>query len=246
MTATGYTSGDPQKVDTSGDTMTGDLVLPDSSPAASQEYVTDALAEAVGGIPADTVASATEFGLAPVVGSSARYARGDHSHGTPDAPGGGGSSIRTTVTRINDTSSTADISSVPWARATAPVTGTPLLGRIRASVGDRLLVCPNMMYQGAQFMDFVLEKADGTPSVYASANPGTPAVPMDQGNPALYPGTSFDKRFDHMFTVTSANQINGDGMATVALYFQGTGKVFCHNIYPWTLRLQNIGPEPTP
>lgn len=44
MAATGYTSGDPQKVDTSGDTMTGELVLPDSSPdqalaAASRGYV---------------------------------------------------------------------------------------------------------------------------------------------------------------------------------------------------------------
>lgn len=44
MAATGYTSGDPRKVDTAGDTMTGDLVLPDSSPdtalsAASRGYV---------------------------------------------------------------------------------------------------------------------------------------------------------------------------------------------------------------
>lgn len=44
MAATGYTTGDPNKVNRSGDTMTGELVLPDSSPdsaltAASRGYV---------------------------------------------------------------------------------------------------------------------------------------------------------------------------------------------------------------
>jgi acetyl esterase/lipase len=39
MTAVGYTSGDPSKVDRAGDTMTGDLVLDDTSPAASEAYV---------------------------------------------------------------------------------------------------------------------------------------------------------------------------------------------------------------
>lgn len=44
MAATGYTTGDPQKVDVAGDTMTGELILPDSSPdtalmAASRGYV---------------------------------------------------------------------------------------------------------------------------------------------------------------------------------------------------------------
>lgn len=59
MAATGYTSGDPQKVDTSGDTMTGELVLPDSSPdtalaAASRGYV-DNSAQAI------TAASETRY-----------------------------------------------------------------------------------------------------------------------------------------------------------------------------------------
>jgi hypothetical protein len=39
MSAVGYTSGDPSKVDRAGDTMTGDLVLDDASPAASEAYV---------------------------------------------------------------------------------------------------------------------------------------------------------------------------------------------------------------
>lgn len=245
MAATGFTSGDPQKVDISGDTMTGDLTLPDSSPAASKEYVTDAVAAVPGGVPATTVTSSTTFGITPAVGVSTHFAREDHQHGTPDDPGGGGSASRISITRINDTSSTADISTTPWARAFAPVTGTFLLGKITAAVGDRILVMPNMMYQGSMFMDFVLEKNDGTPSVYAGADPSTPAVPLAEGNPSLYPSTSFSKIFNHVFTVTSANQIDGAGKATVALYFQGTGKIFCHTLYPWTLILQNLGAEPS-
>ncbi len=59
MAATGYTTGDPQKVDVAGDTMTGELVLPDSSPdtalaAASRGYV-DNTAQAV------TAASETRY-----------------------------------------------------------------------------------------------------------------------------------------------------------------------------------------
>lgn len=39
--ATGYTSGDPNKVDKAGDTLTGELLLDDGSPAASEQYVDD-------------------------------------------------------------------------------------------------------------------------------------------------------------------------------------------------------------
>jgi hypothetical protein len=41
VAAVGYTGGDPTKVDVAGDTMTGDLLLTDGSPAASEEYVAD-------------------------------------------------------------------------------------------------------------------------------------------------------------------------------------------------------------
>ncbi len=247
MAATGYTSGDPRKVDTAGDTMTGDLTLPDSSPAASEEFVTDAVAGVPGGVPATTVAESTTFGIVPAVGVGNKFAREDHQHGTPDAPGGGGgSTIRVVFVRINDTSSTADITTAVWARATSAVVGTPLLGRIKAAVGDRLLAGPSMMYQGSMFMDLVLEDEFGAPSVYAAADPGTPSVPLAEGNPSFYPSLSFDKVFNHMFTVTSESQIDSSGFATVALYFRGTGKIFAHTIYPWSLLLQNIGQEPTP
>lgn len=53
MAATGYTTGDPNKVNRSGDTMSGELVLPDSSPdtdlsAASRGYVTNAAVNVTG------------------------------------------------------------------------------------------------------------------------------------------------------------------------------------------------------
>lgn len=59
MAATGYTTGDPQKVDVAGDTMTGELVLPDSSPdtaltAASRGYVDNS-------VQAATAASETRY-----------------------------------------------------------------------------------------------------------------------------------------------------------------------------------------
>jgi len=41
VAAVGYTGGDPTKVDVAGDTMTGDLLLVDGSPAASEDYVAD-------------------------------------------------------------------------------------------------------------------------------------------------------------------------------------------------------------
>lgn len=41
MTAEGVTGGDPTKLDLSGGTMTGPIILPDASPAASRDWVTD-------------------------------------------------------------------------------------------------------------------------------------------------------------------------------------------------------------
>ena len=68
MAATGYTTGDPQKVDLAGDTMTGELVLPDSSPdtsltAASRGYV-DNSAQAVTA-ESETLLTASHVGSPP-------------------------------------------------------------------------------------------------------------------------------------------------------------------------------------
>ena len=42
------------------------------------------------GTPATTVQSETSFGISPAVGTSTNYAREDHTHGSPTAPGGSG------------------------------------------------------------------------------------------------------------------------------------------------------------
>lgn len=67
----------------SGDTMTGPLILDDASEAASRAWV---LANAPGGIPANSVVTEQAFGQASAVGVSLEYAREDHTHGTPPAP----------------------------------------------------------------------------------------------------------------------------------------------------------------
>jgi len=91
MSAVGYTGGDPSKVDVAGDTMTGPLVLPGdpSSPlqAATKDYVDNhSGGGGGGGTPATTVTSETSFGIAPAVGTGTKYARDDHTHGSPTAP----------------------------------------------------------------------------------------------------------------------------------------------------------------
>lgn len=99
MTATGYTSsgpgGDVRKVSKSGDAMTGDLVLADSSPdtalsAASRAFVEAAVASAGSGpSPSGTVTAETSYGQTANAGAATAYARGDHTHGTPAAPAAG-------------------------------------------------------------------------------------------------------------------------------------------------------------
>lgn len=91
MSAVGYTGGDPSKVDVVGDTMTGPLVLPGDPvsglQAATKDYVdSHSGGGGGGGIPATTVTSETSFGLSPVVGTGTKYARDDHTHGSPTAP----------------------------------------------------------------------------------------------------------------------------------------------------------------
>lgn len=88
MTAVGYTSGDPRKVDVAGDTMTGDLLLPadpdQALEAATKQYV-DSVGSS-GGVPSGTVVAETTFGQASAAGVATTFARGDHTHGTPTAP----------------------------------------------------------------------------------------------------------------------------------------------------------------
>lgn len=158
-------------------------------------------------------------------------------------PGGtGGVSIRTASVRITDD----DLSGLPvaasWVVAvTKP--GTPLKCSIAATAGDRIRVCGNFMRAGSHFLDWVLLDSAGAISLYASTGTGTAPT---EGSPVLYPSLSFSYATgDELFTVASGH-LNA-GVATVALAHQGTGSgvVYAHTTYPWRLRLENIGPEPS-
>lgn len=90
MTAYGYTSGDPRKVDIAGDTMTGPLILSEDPvvpmEAAPKQYVDAGGGGGGGGTPSNTVTTQTTYGAASTAGVATAYSRGDHAHGTPALP----------------------------------------------------------------------------------------------------------------------------------------------------------------
>lgn len=250
MTAIGYasTTGDTRKVNKAGDTLTGDLVLSDDSPdtahsATSKAYVLAQVAGAGTGVASDTVIAGTSFGQASTAGVAATYSRGDHAHGTPTS--GGGTSIRTASVRITDDSLAGLPAAASWTIVQTSA-GTQLKASIAASAGDRIRVCGNFMFVGAHFLDWVILDNAGAIALYATT--GTITAPIE-GNPTMYPSRSFGPLASpDMFTVASGH-IN-TGLITVALAHQGasTGSsniVYAHGTYPWRLRLENIGAEPS-
>lgn len=251
MAATGYTSssGDTRKVNRSGDTLTGDLVLVDNVPdtdqsATPKSWVLQQVAGAGTGVASDTVVSETTFGQAATEGVATTYSRGDHTHGTPASPGGGSTTNRAARVRIiND-----DLSGLPAAASWAIVqtsAGTKLQCSIAASAGHRIEVYPNFLYLGSHYLDWVLLDAAGAIAEYATSEGPTPPT---EGNPAVYPSLTVNRcASTEMFTV-GAGHINA-GLVTIALAHQGlaTGpgnRVYAHPTYPWRLRLKNIETEP--
>ena len=158
------------------------------------------------------------------------------------AVAGAGSSIRTARIRITDDNLSGLPSAPSWAVVQTSV-GTKLQCSIAAVAGDRINVYGNFMHDGSHFLDWALLDSAGLPAVYGAAESGTP---LAEGNPTMYTNNAFLRVTSaDMFTVASGH-INA-GMATVALAHQGTGagKVYAHTLYPWRLRLENIGPEPS-
>ena len=91
MTAYGYTSGDPRKVDIAGDTMTGPLLLAEDplvdAEAATKIYVDTHGGGGGGGTPSNTVvAERTLNNAVSAAGGASTFSRGDHTHGTPPMP----------------------------------------------------------------------------------------------------------------------------------------------------------------
>lgn len=238
MTAVGYasTTGDARKVTKAGDTMTGDLVLNDSSPdtnlsAASKGYV---LALASG-----TVVTETTAGQASTAGVAATYSRGDHTHGTPAS--GGGTAIRTADTRVT-AGDVALATSVPWAIVTSGA--TPLSCAITAAIGNRIIVGANFMRGGSGFfLDLAILTSGGSISRYLGSGTSTP---LAEGNPAYYPqASSFPGAPAPMQITVASGEVNGD-QVTLALVYRGSGTqtVYASATYPFYLLLTNLGAQP--
>lgn len=153
-----------------------------------------------------------------------------------------GATIRTATARITD-GTVPDLSAAAsWSIVTSSV-GTPLQCSIPAAAGDRIRVSGAFMRQGGHFLDWVLLDSTGAIALYAGS--GT-SSPLTEGHPALYPSTSFSYvPGDEMFTVASGH-INA-GAVTVALAHKGSDamKVYAMAGYPFRLRLENIGAEPS-
>lgn len=103
MSAVGFTSGDPRKLNRAG-YVQGEVVAANAAGeltavpvGADTEVLTADSTEPTGvdwepggggggGTPSNTVVAETSFGQASMAGASANYSRGDHTHGTPAAP----------------------------------------------------------------------------------------------------------------------------------------------------------------
>lgn len=187
----------------------------------------------------------TVIQLAPLAGTYLVIPGPTGPKGDKGDPGSGGAADRTARIRIIDDNLSGLPAAASWVVAVTS-SGTPLQCKIKAVLGDRIELYPNWMREGSHFTDHVILKADGTIWGYASADGGpTPGI---EGNPDMYPAlnesyvTSADE-----FTVAAEN-IDGSGFITIGVAHQGTGagKVFAHPVYPWRLRLKNIGPQPAP
>ncbi|MFI6251511.1 hypothetical protein [Streptomyces sp. NPDC051016] len=250
MTATGYvsTTGDTRKVNKAGDTMSGDLVLPDNAPdtdlsAASKGYVLAQVAGAGTGVASDTVATETSFGQPSAAGVSATYSRGDHTHGTPASPGGGGSTIRTADVRIT----AGDVALAATGTWTVVTSGaTKLACSVTAAAGDRIQAGPSFMRNGSgAFLDLAILTSAGAISRYLGS--GT-SSPLPEGNPAYYPqAASFPAAESPVQIVVASGEVDGNGKATIALvYTAGAAEtIYAGATYPFYMLLTNYGPEPS-
>ncbi|MFD5675601.1 hypothetical protein [Streptomyces sp. NPDC127040] len=173
----------------------------------------------------------------------------DGADGTPGpqgvqgAAGVDGAGNRTSEVRITDGAVQDLATAAAWTIAATSV-GTQLKASIPAEPGDRIRVDHGMLYSGTRYLDAVLLDSAGAISLYAGTQTSSP---LAEGNPELYPSTSFGKASSGiMFTVTASHLAGGQ--ATVALANQGTGagRVYAFSGYPFRLTLTNLGPAPAP
>ncbi|MGW7327497.1 SGNH/GDSL hydrolase family protein [Streptomyces sp. NPDC054840] len=162
----------------------------------------------------------------------------------PQGPAGlDGGSFRTNEVRISDGAVTDLASAAAWTIAATSV-GTQLKCSIPAEVGDRIRVDAGMLYSGTRYLDVVLLDSAGAINLYAGT---LTTSPLAEGNPELYPSTSFGKASSGIVFTVAAGHLSG-GQATIALANQGTGagKIYAYSGYPFRLGLTNLGPAVAP
>lgn len=241
MTAYGYTSGDPRKVDIAGDTMTGPLLLSEDplvdAEAATKVYV-DTHSGGGGGTPSNTVVVETSFGQNAIAGGASTFSRGDHTHGTPAVP-----------TAVVPVSIQAFLTSgnITAANGTYTQIGSDLT--IAAVVGDKLGVAFEALSEGpgsALQFDAATRNAGNSADVnYWSSGTGVSRAPG--GIAAWYLEAFGTGKFnappgEAVYTVQAAD-VNA-GIVRVRAYAFGTGStrvIQANANYPFRWFLKNYG-----
>jgi hypothetical protein len=121
--------------------------------------------------------------------------------------------------------------------------GTKLQDSFAAQVGDWFEPLGNVLLggTGSQWLDWAL--LDNTGAIDTYAGTGT-STPLPQGNPVIYPSTSFNTITSPPVFKIAARHIDGNGKATIALVHQGSGdrKVYTHPELPFQLRTRRTRP----
>jgi len=165
------------------------------------------------------------------------------SPGTWTGGGGGGATLRTNDIRIT----TGDVALATTGTWTIVTSGaTQLACTIPADPGDRIQISAWFMRTGGgAFLDLATVTGAGAISRYCGSGTATPLL---EGNPAYYPQeASFPGEPGTIQMVVTSDEIDGSGLAKVALVYKGTSgeTVFASAAYPFYMLLTNLGPEPS-
>ena len=180
----------------------------------------------------------------PTVGQVPTATSGTAASWQTPSGGGGGSSVAYSdgIIVTDDPALTILPTAASWTVVqSAP--GTKLQDSFEAEVGDWFEPLGNALLggTGGNWLDWALLDADGDIDTYAGTMTGTP---LPQGNPVIYPSTSFNTITSPPVFKIEARHIDVSGRATVALVHQGTGdrKVYTHPELPFQLRTRRTRP----
>lgn len=191
----------------------------------------------------DAVNGVTVTGV-PSVGQVITAVDADEATWQTPAGGGGGSSVAysTGIIVTDDPALTILPVAASWVVVqSAP--GTKLQDSFPAQVGDWFEPLGNVLLggTGGNWIDWALLDNTGAIDTYAGT---MTSAPLPQGNPVIYPSTSFNTITSPPVFTIAARHIDGSGNATVALVHQGAGdrKVYTHPELPFHLRIRRTRP----